>query len=456
MTNNFPLDPEGSPNSGLRRRASGAQRALFLFAILLFLAASAYLTLVVITRVDSILAPGSEIKLGPVANRLPLVDSGTSESGIGKERITILLLGLDTRPQQGSHVPSRTDTIVLLTMDPKSRTAGILSIPRDMWVTIPGYGQGRINEAFPIGGPQLAMRTVEATLGVHIQYYVLVDFAAFTKLIDILGGIEVDVPERLRQQDYSPDDLPYHFVPKDFLPGRQHMNGEDALAFARIRVGSSDLDRIRRQQLVMFAVMDKALDLKLLPIAYDLWRRYKSLITTNINDVQAAGLIKLAASISPNDVTALSLGAVMVDCYRFGAQVLCWDPRQVRSVVSSLFLDHQIREERAVIEVRNATVRPDMAANVVRYLTDLGLPQSGLYITSARSAGQEQSLILDFSGKYYTAQKLAEWLGLPDDRVRLATAEDTFLRSRNDADIVVILGPDARPGSVSAGGASGG
>jgi LCP family protein required for cell wall assembly len=192
----------------------------------------------------------------------------------------------------------------LVTMDPRSKTAGILSIPRDMWVTIPGSGEGRINEAFPRGGASLAMKTVEQTLGVSVQYYVIIDFAGFTKIIDTLGGIQVDVPERVRQEDYSPDDVPGHFTPKEFLPGRQYMNGEDALAYARIRIGSSDLDRIRRQQLVMFAVMDKVMDLRLLPIAFDLWKRYRDTVTTNISDVQAAGLIKLAADIGPDNVAA--------------------------------------------------------------------------------------------------------------------------------------------------------
>lgn len=438
------------------RGTSGAHRALVLFAVLLFLAASAYLALVVATRVDSILAPGTELRPGSVLNRLPLIDPGTSDVGISKERVTILVMGLDARPQQAAGTRSRTDTMFLVTLDPKTKMAGILSIPRDMWVTIPGYGEGRINEAFPIGGAQLAMRTVEEVLGVNVQYYVLIDFVGFTRLIDTLGGIDVDVPEHVRQLDYSPDDAPYNFVPKDFPPGRHHMNGEDALAYARIRTGTNDLDRIRRQQLILFAVLDKALDLRLTPIAFDLWKRYKDMITTNINDVQAAGLIKLAADIGPNNIAALSLGPAMVDCWRFTAQVLCWDPGQVRSIVSSLFLDRQILDEHAVIEIQNGSARPGMATNVVNYLTTLGLPASDLHVTSNRRNSAGQSLILDFSGKPYTAQKLAEWLGLPSDRVRPATAEDSALRSRSDADIVVILGPDAKVGPSVRGNTSGG
>jgi LCP family protein required for cell wall assembly len=381
-----------------------------------------------------------------VVTRLPFIDAGISDAGIGKDRVTVLIMGMDTRPQQNEAISSRTDTMFVLTMDPKSKTAGILSIPRDMWVTIPGSGDGRINEAFGRGGPPLAMRTVEETLGIKVQYYVIVDFLGFTKIIDTLGGITVDVPERIRQDDYSPDDAPYHFTPKDFQPGLQHMNGEDALAYSRIRLGTSDLDRIRRQQLVMFAVMDKVMDLKLLPIAFDLWKRYRDTVTTNINDVQAAGLIKLAADIGGDNVVALSLGPAMSDCNRFGGQVLCWNRSQVQTIVSSVFLDRQLVDEHALIEVQNGTARPGMASNAVTYLTGLGLPPAGVYTSNVRpsNGAVDETVILDYSGKPYTAQKLAEWLGLPSDRIRAATPDDESLRSRNDIDIVLIVGTDAK------------
>jgi hypothetical protein len=255
------------------------------------------------------------------------------------------------------------------------------------------------------------------------------------------------------QEDYSPDDAPYNFVAKDFRPGRQLMNGEDALAYSRIRAGSNDLDRIRRQQLVMFAVMDKVMDMKLLPIAFDLWKRYKDTVTTNITDVQAAGLIKLASAIGGDNVAALSLGPAMADCYRFGAQVLCWNQSEVRSIVSSLFLDRQLVSEHAVIEVQNGTTRAGLASNTVTYLTGLGLPPNGVYTSNSRPSisSPDETVILDFSGKPYTAQKLAEWLGIPGDRVRMATAEDENIRSREDVDIVLIVGTDAKVARTTSG-----
>ncbi len=103
--------------------------------------------------------------------------------------MTIMLVGLDYRDWLANQGPSRSDTMILLTIDPVSKTAGMLSIPRDMWVDIPGFGYSKINNAYawgelyklPGGGPGLAMKTVENFLGIPIQYYAQVDFSAFVE-----------------------------------------------------------------------------------------------------------------------------------------------------------------------------------------------------------------------------------------------------------------------------------
>ncbi len=110
----------------------------------------------------------------------------------GASRINILFLGLDYRDWQANEGPPRTDTMILFTIDPITKTAGMLSIPRDLWVNIPGFEYGRINMAYPSGegaqlpggGPGLAMKTVEQLLGVPVQYYAQVDFNTFTDLVN--------------------------------------------------------------------------------------------------------------------------------------------------------------------------------------------------------------------------------------------------------------------------------
>jgi len=124
----------------------------------------------------------------------------------GASRITVLLIGLDYRDYVANEGPPRSDSMILLTIDPLSKTAGMMSIPRDMWVNIPGFGYGRINMAYyfgessklPSGGPELARKTVEQFIGVPIQYYAQIDFGTFVEFIDLIGGIDIDNQEKLR------------------------------------------------------------------------------------------------------------------------------------------------------------------------------------------------------------------------------------------------------------------
>jgi LCP family protein required for cell wall assembly len=414
-----------------------------------------YASFVIATRVDELFAPGHGIRVPSVLGKLPGVQSGESETS-GGSRINVLVMGLDRRPSEGE-APARTDTMFVLTIDPHNKTAGMLGIPRDLWVEIPtkdgnGYLEERINAAYVLGavnnynggGPGLAMATVEHTLGIKIDHYVVIDFQGFKKIIDALGGVDVDVPTYLRDDLYSDTELPGDYLPQEFEPGIQHMDGTRALAYARIRRGTSDLDRIQRQQRVIFAVMDKALRLNVLPNALSLWKQYKNTIDTDISDPQIPGFALLAADIPTERIVALSLGPVTVPYTTpDGASVLMAAPEGIQQIVQALFSDQQILEEGAMVEVQNGTGEPGLASGVVDYLVNLGLPRSSLVTsnTPEQNLGRP-SAILDYTGKRYTAEKLAEWLGLPADRVRSASAGDTALRSNSEADIVLIVGTD--------------
>ncbi|MEM7798053.1 MAG: LCP family protein [Chloroflexota bacterium] len=182
----------------------------------------------------------------------------------GTERVTILLMGIDRRC--GESGPVRTDSLMLLTVDPVGKTAGILSLPRDLWVEIPGFGVERINQAhfygegfeYPGGGPALAVDTVETTLGININYYAAVNFEAFTQMVDTLDGITIDVPQTIDDPDY-PDEC-YGFDPFYLEAGTHTLNGENALKYARTRTTQGgDIDRAGRQQQVILAARDQAI-----------------------------------------------------------------------------------------------------------------------------------------------------------------------------------------------------
>ena len=179
------------------------------------------------------------------------------------QRTNILLLGLDRRPDETTYA-TRSDTMILITVYPRGNTVGMLSIPRDLYVTLPDGSTDRINTAFFFAeieqtgsGPAAAMQTVRSNFGVDVHHYVRVDLAGFVRIIDALGGIDLNVPAPLIDDAYPTYD--YGTTTVAFVAGQQHMDGDRALAYARIRHGSSDLQRAGRQQLVIVAALQRLL-----------------------------------------------------------------------------------------------------------------------------------------------------------------------------------------------------
>jgi polyisoprenyl-teichoic acid--peptidoglycan teichoic acid transferase len=180
----------------------------------------------------------------------------------------ILLLGTDhsDNGQAGRSSDRHSDSMMLLRTDPGRHRLIFLSIPRDLRATIPGYGESKINAAMQIGGPKLAVTTVSQLTGLPINHVVMVDFGAFKTLIDGIGGIDVNVPERILSNRF---DCPYKTQARcqqwpgwRFHKGVQHMNGQRALIYSRIREnqlnpGDSDITRALRQQQVMQQTLSK-------------------------------------------------------------------------------------------------------------------------------------------------------------------------------------------------------
>ena len=186
----------------------------------------------------------------------------------GKERINVLLMGIDQR-QGEIERGYRTDTMMLLTVDPVTLQAGMLSIPRDLWVPIPGYGNNRINLAnyygdaddYPGGGPALAKKTVEQVIGVRVHHYVRINFTAFESLIARIGGITIDVPEDIYDPKYPTSN--YGTEVFSIKKGKQVLDGATALKYARTRnTKFGDFDRAKRQQQVIIAIQEKTKDLR--------------------------------------------------------------------------------------------------------------------------------------------------------------------------------------------------
>ncbi len=245
-----------------RRPRSKRRRAAQAFAILLglFLAwLTAWTLASYFTFRDGVSAANA--RLGGSAKRALKHQGGL----IFNHSTTILLLGTDHSDVGGRESSHRTDSIMLMRTDPGHHRIYYLSIPRDLYVDIPGHGQNRINVAYQLGGAALAIRTVEALTGIAINHVAVVDFKEFSKVIDEIGGITVDVPEAIRSNRF---DCP--LTPKGcqtwegwrFAKGKQHMNGHRALIYTRIRENrlnpaDNDLTRAERQQQVIQALSSK-------------------------------------------------------------------------------------------------------------------------------------------------------------------------------------------------------
>jgi LCP family protein required for cell wall assembly len=179
-------------------------------------------------------------------------------------RVTILLMGIDQRP--GETYPPLADAMLLMTLDPRTGDAAVLSIPRDLYVDIPGYGPNRINTAYlfgeaygePGGGPGLAVRTVERVFGVDVDHWVVFRFTAFEQGVDLLGGIDVDVQRAIYDPAYPTAN--YGTEVFALAAGPQHLDGATALKYVRTRHGDSDLRRSARQRQVLLAVKERLSD----------------------------------------------------------------------------------------------------------------------------------------------------------------------------------------------------
>ena len=177
----------------------------------------------------------------------------------------ILFLGTDNAPIAQRSGDRHSDSIMLVRTDPKHHRIAYLSIPRDVVVSIPGVGTTKINAAMQSGGPSLAIRTVHSLTGLPIDHVVVVNFSDFRDLIDAIGGVTIDVPKRILSDKF---DCPYSAAKCQrwqgwrFAKGKQHMNGQRALIYSRVRVNrldprETDFTRQARQQAVTQAVMSK-------------------------------------------------------------------------------------------------------------------------------------------------------------------------------------------------------
>ena len=452
--------PAPSPERRRASRPSLRSQLLVLLGILVLAGGAFYTALVVTTQAYPIFFPGQVLDIGIKA---PGIKDPEAVDAAGR-RWTFLVMGVDRRPHEGN-APSRTDTMFVMTIDPQTRSARALALPRDLWVDV--YGPNgvfpqRINSAYEYGeaieegsGIETVVTTVENLLKIDIDHHVILDFEGFKEIITLLGGVEVEVPEGLGVYDptYSETEFLGDFYPCIFEPGTYQMDGSQALCYARVRYGSDDRERILRQQTVIDAVVKKAAQLNILEspgTMVELWRRYRDTVETDVNDLQAPGFAGLAASIDRDSISYLSLGGITTAWTTpEGAQVLLASPEGIALLVDAFTSDNQLELEQAVIEVLNGSGLAGAEQQAVDLFTGFGVaPELIIALEAAFPVGETQ--VVDFTGKLYTAKRIAGWLDLPAGRVRSATPEDQALRTQTGSDIVVILGGDVELNTAEA------
>jgi LCP family protein required for cell wall assembly len=384
----------------------------------------------------------------------------TPEPWDGASRVTVLIMGLDYRDWEANEGAPRTDTMILLTIDPLTKTGGMLSIPRDLWVNIPGFGNARINTAYstgegnklPGGGPGLAMKTVEGLLGVPIDYYAQIDFSAFVKFIDEIGGVKIDVPSELKV-DLIGDGKQTIKVLK---PGVQTMPGDIALAYARQRyTEGGDFDRATRQQQVVLAIRDQLLRPQMVPTLIQrssaLYSELSSGINSNLSLDDAIRLGMLAIQIPKENIKQGIIGPKQVNFAKTpdGTQdVLKPLPEQIRILRDEIFTTDGpispsstdadilslVAAENARVAVLNGTGIPGLAGRTADYFRSQGLNIPDELVGDGTAS--VYTTIIDHTGNPFVMRYLVDTMNISPNNIHIKYDPG------NPTDVELILGND--------------
>jgi LCP family protein required for cell wall assembly len=396
----------------------------------------------------------------------PLAEDLEYPTWNGSNRINILFVGLRGGEPTEADCPFCTDTLILLTVDPVTKTAGMLSIPRDMWVNIPGFGYSRINTAWtlgrgsrlPGGGPALTMKTVSHFIGVPIDYYVQVDFDTFVDIIDLIDGVDVYNDETLFL------DPVYHNreFPKVKLTccGIRHLNGRIALAYARCRhieqgCKDGDVGRARRQQKVIFGIREKVLSPEnfpeLMAQAPQLYNTFSAGIHTNMSLDDAIRLAALVNAISKENIKngVIDHSMMAYDNVILGGQnasIMKPLPDKIRILRDEIFTSSGpispkaegdpkslMQADGARIRLLNGTNTAQLDERTASYLARQGLQVAELGDTKAQS----RTTITLYSPKLYTLKFLIELFSITQNAQILIKSDPT-----QTVDIEVRLGSD--------------
>ena len=387
----------------------------------------------------------------PSPTDIPVADLPSPEPWDGTSRVNVLVMGLDYRDWEEGETP-RTDTMILLTFDPLNKTAGIVSIPRDLWVSIPGFEYAKINTAYylgevynlPGGGAALAARTVEEFLGVPVPYYAQVDFQAFVDFVDHIEGVKLTLEESIVLDRRGVDNS----VTID--AGTSTFPGEYALAYVRTRSGEGgDFDRAARQQQVIIGIRDRILEFDMMPKlvarAPEIYTDLSAGINTNLSLNQVIRLAWSALEVEAEDISQVVIGSEYITIGKSDDEldILKPIPDKIRLLRDDVFgtggvlgpvaegdSDILIAEESARIAVYNGSYQSDLHTVTSNWFKEQGLN----VVDESPTDAAVYSQIFVYNSKPYALQWLSNTLGVTTNNIY------NYYDPNAENDIVVILG----------------
>lgn len=362
--------------------------------------------------------------------------------GESSGRVNILLLGIGDPNHAGALL---SDTMIVISYDVKTKQVAMLSVPRDLYVNIKNYGYAKINTADSVGGPTLSEQTVSSILNLPIDYYVRMDFTGFTDLINAVGGVDINVKKELYDPYYpGPNDIGQITI--DFKPGEQHMNGTQALEYARSRETTSDFDRSQRQQQVLVALKGKLFSSSTLANVSKLSNIIQILgnnVTTDFQTSNFQTLLNISKQVNTNNIINKGIddtvpnGLLKADNDTSAGDILI--PRlglgnytELQDLANNIFSIPQIQTDNARVEVLNGTSDSSLGTKASATLKSLGY---NVVYTGSAGEYQANTAIYDCSNgsKTGTVNALEQLLNV-------STAQNTCQNSSYD--IEIILGQD--------------
>jgi len=353
--------------------------------------------------------------------------------------VNILLMGIDEREGFTTDTAYRTDTMMVLHIDPVRRTAGLISFPRDLYVDVPNYGQNRLNRANYLGdlnfypdeqGPGLLMETINSNFGISIDYYVMINFTVFETVIDRIApdGIEICVDEYIYDPTYP--DAGFGTIEVEFQVGCQQLDGQSLLQYARTRkTENGDIDRTERQQEVLEATRQYVVSAggvrNFLTQMGPLWNDLSGSFRTNLTLSEITGLALLMNEVTDITYASLTPGYWLPQTLENGDQVLIPVPSEIQRLIQETFYpgatlslaEYRARAdaENVAIRVYNNTTISGLAGNTREFLLGQGVGVDE--VGNMPSPDNSVTMIYYYNTGRDTASYIAQVLGLPTTRI---------------------------------------